>query len=72
MCSTQDTVRAIFLTQAGAVVAGHMLAIILSHAIAVREFGSARRAVLSQAPLAVFMVLYTFFGLWLLAAPRGA
>lgn len=70
--NTQDSVRAIFLTQAGAVVVGHMLAIILSHAIAVREFGSARRALLSQAPLAVFMVLYTFFGLWLLAAPRGA
>ena len=30
-----------------------------------------RRAVLGQAPLAAFMVAYTFFGLWLLASPRG-
>ena len=53
-------------------VIGHIMAIILAHAIAVREFGTARRAVLSQIPLATFMVLYTFFGLWLLASPRGA
>ncbi|WP_370304187.1 hypothetical protein [Pseudooceanicola sp.] len=70
--NTRDSVRAIFLTQAGAVVVGHVLAIILAHALAVRAFGSSRRALISQAPLAVFMVLYTFFGLWLLAAPRGA
>ena len=70
--NTTDTVRVIWLTQAGAVVIGHIMAIILAHAIAVREFGTARRAVLSQIPLATFMVLYTFFGLWLLASPRGA
>jgi len=27
--------------------------------------------VLAQAPLAAFMIAYTFFGLWLLASPRG-
>lgn len=69
--NTQDTVRRIFLTQAGAVVIGHILAILLAHAIAVRTMGSNRQAVLSQAPLAVFMIVYTFFGLWLLASPRG-
>ena len=69
--NTTDTVRVIWLTQAGAVVAGHIIAIVLAHAIAVREFATARRAVLSQVPLATFMVLYTFFGLWLLASPRG-
>jgi len=70
--NTQDSVRAIFLTQAGAVVIGHILAIASAHAIALRAFTSPRIATLSQAPLAVFMVLYTFFGLWLLASPRGA
>jgi hypothetical protein len=30
------------------------------------------RAVLGQVPLALFMVAYTVFGLWLLATPRGA
>ena len=70
--NTQDSVRAIFLVQAGAVVIGHILAIASAHAIALRAFTSPRIAALSQAPLAVFMVLYTFFGLWLLASPRGA
>lgn len=70
--NTQDSVRAIFLTQAGAVVAGHMLSIVLAHAIAARQFPTRRRAVLSQLPVAAFMVAYTLFGLWLLASPRGA
>jgi len=69
--NTHDSARTIWLTQAGAVVLGHILAILMAHAIAVRQFGSNRRAAASQAPLAVFMVLYTFFGLWLLASPRG-
>lgn len=70
--NTQGTVRIIWLSQAGAVVIGHILAILLAHALAVRHYGTARRAVLLQAPLAVFMVFYTLFGLWLLASPRGA
>ncbi|WP_306114687.1 MULTISPECIES: hypothetical protein [unclassified Roseovarius] len=69
--NTQATVRAIWLTQAGAVVIGHVIAILLAHALALHAFGSTRRATLSQAPLALFMVAYTFFGLWLLASPRG-
>ncbi len=70
--NTPDTVRVIWLSQAGAVVVGHILAILVAHAQAVRVLGTGRRAALSQAPLAAFMVLYTLFGLWLLAAPRGA
>lgn len=69
--NTQDSVRVIWLSQAGAVVAGHVLAVMLAHALALRAFGSNRRAALSQAPLAVFMIGYTLFGLWLLASPRG-
>ncbi len=70
--NTQGTVRVIWLSQAGAVVIGHVLAILLAHGVAVREYGPGRRALLAHAPLAVFMVVYTLFGLWLLAAPRGA
>jgi len=69
--NTTGTVRLIFLAQAGAVVTGHALAIALSHALAVRLLGDGRKAALSQAPLAAFMVGYTLFGLWLLASPRG-
>ena len=70
--NTPDSVKAIWLTQAGAVVLGHVLSVLLAHAVAVQLFGNARRAIVSQAPLAVFMVVYTFIGLWLLAAPKGA
>ncbi|MEQ9257568.1 MAG: hypothetical protein RIG84_00575 [Roseovarius sp.] len=69
--NTPGTVRSIWLSQAGAVVVGHVIAILLAHALALRGHGSTRRAVLGQAPLAAFMVAYTFFGLWLLASPRG-
>lgn len=68
--NTQASVRIIFLSQAGAVVIGHVLAVLLAHAIAVQAFGTSRRAALSQAPLALFMIGYTLFGLWLLASPR--
>ena len=64
-------VRAIWLTQAGAVVAGHVTALMLAHGTALRAGQSVRRAALGQAPLAAFMLAYTVFGLWLLAAPRG-
>jgi hypothetical protein len=67
-----DTVRAIWLTQAGAVVAGHVVAILVAHALALKLIPDPRRATLSQLPLALFMVGYTVFGLWLLAAPKGA
>ncbi len=67
-----DTVRTIWLTQAGAVVVGHILAILVAHAIAVDLFGSRSAAATSQVPLAAFMILYTLLGLWLLASPRGA
>jgi hypothetical protein len=69
--NTASTAKAIWLTQASAVVSGHIIAILLAHALALRGHTNTRRAVLGQAPLAVFMIAYTFFGLWLLASPRG-
>ncbi|AVO38802.1 hypothetical protein C6Y53_14590 [Pukyongiella litopenaei] len=69
--NTPASVRMIWLSQAGAVVLGHVLAVLLAHAIALRELRDPRRAALSQAPLAAMMVLYTLFSLWLLASPRG-
>ncbi len=69
--NTPQTVKLIWLSQAGVVVAGHVIAILLAHALALRAYGNSRHALLSQAPLALFMVGYTIFGLWLLASPRG-
>lgn len=70
--NTPGPVRLIWLTQAGVVVAGHVIAILLAHALALRGDRGTRNAVLGQTPLALFMIAYTVFGLWLLASPRGA
>jgi len=70
--NTRATAEAIWLTQAGAIVAGHALAILVAHAIAIRIVPSRTAAIISQIPVAIFMVLYTLFGLWLLASPIGA
>ncbi|MFB9148321.1 hypothetical protein [Roseovarius ramblicola] len=69
--SSPGPVRAIWLTQAGAVVAGHVIALMLAHVTALRARQSVRHATLGQVPLALFMLGYTVFGLWLLATPRG-
>jgi len=70
--NTHHSVEILWLLQAGIVVLGHILSVIMAHGIALRLFGSSRHAVLSQIPLAVFMIFYTFLGLWLLASPKGA
>ncbi len=70
--NTLATQRVIFLTQAGAIVLGHILAILLSHRIAADYFPTRRGVLLSQIPLSIFMIAYTVLGLWLLATPKGA
>lgn len=57
--------------QAGAIIAGHVLAVLVAHSLAWRLHGDAGRTMLSQAPLTVLMIAYTVFGLWLLAAPAA-
>ncbi len=61
----------IWNAQALAIIGAHVLAVIIAHLIAYRLFGSAQRASLSQIPLAILMVAYTVFGLWLLSAPTA-
>jgi len=51
------------------VVAGHVIAVYLAHAVALREFGSRRLAALSQLPMLALMVAYTMLSLWILAQP---
>ena len=67
-----DSVRVIWLTQAGAVVIGHVWSVLLAHRMALDLFSDARRAALATLPLSLFMIAYTMLGLWLLATPRGA
>ena len=67
----RESMRVIWLSQAAIIVSGHVLAVILAHANAVQAYGSIRRAFTAGMPLALFMILYTWLGLWLLAAPKG-
>ncbi len=67
----RETMRAIWLSQAAVIVFGHVIAVILAHAAAVKLYDNVARAFRAGLPLAVFMVLYTWLGLWLLAAPKG-
>ncbi len=69
--NTLSSVHTIWVTQASAVVIGHILAIYVSHAVALDLYKDHRKAMLSQIPSALFMIAYTTFGLWLLASPRG-
>lgn len=67
-----DSVRLIWLTQAGTVVIGHVWSVILAHRTALDLFQEDRRASLATLPLSLLMIGYTMLGLWLLATPRGA
>ena len=69
--NTKDTVFQIFLVQALVVVAAHVSAVFLTHSIATSMYQTRKSVFLCQLPLAVFMIFYTLFGLWLLATPRG-
>lgn len=56
-------------TQVGLILFGHVVSVYVAHQQALRSFGSARAALLSQVPMLVLMVLFTTAGLWILAQP---
>jgi hypothetical protein len=66
-----DNVRVLWTTQTVIIVTGHCIGILLAHMIALRHFGRPHRATLSQVFLALAMVFYTVFGLWLLSTPTA-
>jgi hypothetical protein len=51
------------------IVIGHVIAVYLAHAVALREFGARKPAMLSQVPMVLLMVAYTMTSLWILAQP---
>lgn len=58
--------------QAGAIVLGHILAVLVAHMMADRLHSDGKAAALSQLPLTLLMIGYTVLGLWLLSTPTGA
>jgi hypothetical protein len=51
------------------IVLGHIIAVFLSHLRAGERFKTAQRALLSQYPMLLLMVMYTMTSLWILAQP---
>ena len=51
------------------IVLGHIIAVFLSHLRAGERFRTAQRALLSQYPMLVLMVMYTMTSLWILSQP---
>ena len=51
------------------IVLGHVIAVYLAHLRAGEQFRTAQKALLSQYPMLVLMVLYTMTSLWILAQP---
>ena len=56
-------------TQVGLILLGHIIGVYLAHVVALRTFSNTRRAVLSQLPMLLLMVLFTTMGLWILSLP---
>ena len=52
-----------------AIVVGHVVAVYLSHIMALRVFSSREIAIRTQYPLLVLMIFYTVMCLWILAQP---
>ena len=57
----------IWFVQTGALVAGHIIGLVIAHDRAVALFGTTRVALRTQYALLALMVLYTVGGLWLLS-----
>lgn len=64
-----DAAWYIWNAQAAAIVGGHVLAVAIAHLVAWRLHHSASKAARSQIPMAILMIGYTVFGLWLLSTP---
>jgi hypothetical protein len=69
--SNHADVTVIWNLQAAGIIAGHVVAVLVAHLITVRREPSHRAVLASQVPLAILMVGYTSFGLWLLSTPAA-
>jgi hypothetical protein len=59
----------VWYAQVVLIVLGHVIAVYLAHMRAGERFRTAQRALLSQYPMLLLMVMYTMTSLWILAQP---
>jgi hypothetical protein len=69
--SNHASVTLIWNLQAAGIVVGHVVAVLVAHLVTLQLDTARRTTLLSQVPLAVLMVAYTLFGLWLLSTPAA-
>jgi hypothetical protein len=62
-----DIVSILWQSQTITIVVGHIVGIVVAHGIALQMFGHSRAVFRGQLLLAIFMIAYTLFGLWLLS-----
>lgn len=60
---------AVWNSQVALILLGHVASVYIAHKQALTAFGKQRNAFLSQLPMLLLMVLFTAFGLWVLAQP---
>jgi hypothetical protein len=56
-------------TQVALILIGHILGVYVSHLEALRVFHGTRRAIASQLPMLMLMIVFTTIGLWILSLP---
>ena len=61
--------RAVWYLSIAAIVIGHVIAVYLSHCVALRAYDDRRVALRSQGPMLALMVGYTMISLWIIAQP---
>ncbi len=67
-----EDVERLWQFQVAVIVLGHILAVVLAHGLSGRlTYRTQRFQTLAQFPMALLMILYTLFGLWLLSSPTG-
>ncbi len=51
------------------ILVGHIAAVYLAHIVALKIFPTHKKALISQVPMLILMVVYTMIGLWILSQP---
>jgi|DewCreStandDraft_3_1066083.scaffolds.fasta_scaffold01575_5 hypothetical protein len=69
--NTSIDIQLLWHIQVFIIVLGHIISIFAAHIVALLEFRDTSIAIRSQYPVALLMIGYTVFGLWLLSTPRG-
>lgn len=66
---TALNLKVLWNIQVALIVIGHVIAVVIAHAIARRFFGDDRKTLISQYPMLLLMIFYSCLSLWIMAQP---